>query len=246
MNSLTKISLSLLAASLLFTSCKKESTGLSASSLGVKIQATNQSFSLLKSTVATTASFVWDSCFINVSKIEFEAERHENEMAHDSANIHFEWNGPKKIDLFSQTSLIGDISLQPGIYEEISIKIEALKSDAGASPVFYLSGYFTNSTGMVIPIAVMVNEDFWFKIKKEGSGLSATTDYTTLINMNLTLLMSGILTSELESATLTNGKIIISSASNSSLFQKINFNLSHCEESQFDQGKESESGKGKG
>jgi hypothetical protein len=246
MRSLTKITLTLFTASLLFISCKKESTGTSANSLGVKIQANNPSFSLLKSASATTPGFVWDSCFINVSKIEFEAERHENEMSHDSANIHFEWNGPKKVDLFSPSSLVGDISLQPGMYEEISVKIVALKTDAGSSPVFYLSGTYTNTAGLVIPIAVIVNEDFWFKIKKEGAGLSGTTDYTTLIHMNLSLLMSGIVISDLENATQTNGKIIISSTSNSSLYLKINTNLSTCEESEFNQGRESESRQGKG
>jgi hypothetical protein len=237
-----------LATGMMVTSCKKEtsSPAKSPTSLGVKLQATNKSFTLLKSALATTPSFTWDTSYIVVSKIEFEAEKRESEMARDSSEVHFEWDGPKKIDLFSLTSVVGDISLLSGVYHEISLKISALKADAGSSPVFYLSGTYTNSVDSVIPIAVIVNENFEFKVKKEGSSLDATSDYTSLINLNLTLLMSGITSTDLNSATRTNGKIIISSTSNAALYSKINTNLSTCAESEISKGKESESGNGSG
>ena len=237
-----------LATGMVVTSCNKESStpSKSATALGVKIQATNKSFSLLKSALVTTPGFTWDSSFIVVSKIEFEAEKRESEMARDSSSVHFEWDGPKKIDLFNLNSVIGNISLLPGVYHEISIKIVALKADAGASPVFYLSGTYTNSVDSVTPIVVIVNEDFEFKVKKEGAGIDATTDYTSLINVNLTLLMGGITSAYLNSATRTNGKIIISSTSNATLYSKINTNLSTCEETELSKGKDSESGSGKG
>jgi uncharacterized membrane protein YgcG len=237
-----------IATGMMVTSCKKESStpSQSATALGVKLQATNKSFSLLKSALVTTPSFAWDTSFLIVSKIEFEAEKRESEMARDSSEVHFEWDGPKKIDLFSLTSVIGDISLLSGVYHEISLKIIALKADAGASPVFYLSGTYTNSVDSIIPIVVIVNEDFEFKVKKEGSSIDATTDYTSLINVNLTLLMGGITSMDLNSATRNNGKIIISSTSNATLYSKINTNLSTCEESELSKGKESESGSGKG
>jgi len=231
------------------TSCKKDASGPStnsATSLGVKIQAINKSFSLLKSISLATPSFTWDSSFMVVSKIEFEAEKQEGKMSHDSSSIHFEWVGPKKVDLFNLNSVIGDISLQPGIYHELSLKIKALKSDSGTSPVFYLSGTYTNSIDSVIPIVVIVNEDFEFKVKKEGTMLDAVNDYTSLINVNLTLLMSGITSSDLNGATLTNRKIIISSSSNVSLFAKINTTLGSCEDSAFEKGKGSDSGQGNG
>lgn len=233
------------------TSCKKESNNPSSTSLEFKMQATNKSTSLLKAVaMLATSGLTWDTCFINVSKIDFEAEKRGNEQSHDSSEIHIEWNGPKKIDLFSLTSVIGDISLQPGIYDEISIKINALKADAGASPVFYLAGTYTNNVNSVIPIEVIINDNFEFKVKKEGSILDATNDYTNLINLNLTMLMSGITASGLNTATLTNGKIIISSSSNVSLYNKINTNFSSCAETDFEikkhSGSNSENGNSSG
>ncbi|HEY4784440.1 MAG TPA: hypothetical protein VIH57_00260 [Bacteroidales bacterium] len=239
------VSASLIAA-LLLSSCKKESAGPSTSVLGVKIQATGKTFSLLKSVSLTTPGFVWDTSFMNVSKIEFEAEKSESETSHDSSEIHLEWNGSKKVDLFSLNSVIGNIPLQPGVYHEITLKIKAYKADAGSSPVFYLEGTYTNSVDSVTPIVVIVNEDFEFKVKKEGFTLDAVNDYTSLINMNLSLLMSGISASDLSSATLTNGRIIISSSSNTSLYSKIRTSLSSCEESEFEQGKGKDNGSDSG
>jgi hypothetical protein len=244
MSTIKQIEMVSFLIALCFISCKKETSNPTSTTLGVKIQATNKSFSLLKSSLVTTAGYTWDTCFMVVSKIEFEAEKHENMMSMDSSSVHFEWNGPKKVDLFSLTSVIGDINLLPGAYNEISLKIKSFKIDAGSSPVFYLSGTYTNSAGSLIPIAVIVSDDFEFEVKNEGSMLDVTSDYTSLINFNLTLLMSGILKSDLDSATLTNGKIIISSTSNPLLFSKINTNISKCGASDFKKGKASDTGNG--
>ena len=217
------------------TSCKKDSIQ-SSSLLGVKIMATNSTFSLLKAGSLVTPVFAWDTCSMNVSKIDLEAEKKENESSQDSTNIDFEWRGSKKVDLFSINSLVGVINLQPGVYDEISIKIEAFKSDAGSSPVFYLSGSYTNATGVKIPVVVIVNDDIQLKVKsKEGTKLNAVNDYASLIKLNLALLMNGILISDLDSATLNNGKIVISGTSNISLYTKIKGNFDSCEDSEFNQ-----------
>lgn len=220
------------SAGMMFTSCTKSSSP-STSSLGVKIQATNKAFSVLKSTALSTPGFVWDTCFINVSKIEFEAEKRESESSMDSANVNFEWNGPKIVDLFSVSSVIGSIGLQPGLYSEVSLKIVALKSDAGTSPVFYLSGVYNDSTGVSVPVVVIINEDIEFNVSKEGTELNGTNDYTSLINLNLTLLLNGIGQSDLSVATLMNGKIVISSTSNVSLYNKIRGNFDSSDEAEF-------------
>lgn len=222
-------------AIMIFASCKKD-TSSSSSTLRIKTQATNKSFTVLKSASLAIPSFVWDTCFINVSKIEFEAEKKESENSQGFSNIDYEWKGAKKIDLFSANSIIGEINLQPGVYEEISLEIKALKADAGTSPVFYLSGTYTNTIGAVIPIKVIVNEDIEFKAEAEGGTiLNAVNNYTSLINLNLALLMNGILISDLESATLSNGKIVISSSSNSTLYTKIKGNFDSSDNAEFDE-----------
>jgi hypothetical protein len=242
MKSLKIIAMLAIATGITLASCQKDSLDPTASSLGVKIQATNKSFQVLKSTWASTPAFTWDSSFMIVSKITFEAEKLENEMSHDSSEFEIEWTGPKKVDLFDLNSLIGNIILQPGEYHEISLKVKALKRDAGTSPVFYLSGTYTNSEGSVIPIAVVVDEDLEFRVKQEGAVIDSVTEYTSLINLNLSLLLSDIVVTDLDGATLTDGKIIISNSSNVSLYDKVISQFSTCTESEFSRGRELESG----
>lgn len=232
-----------LVAGMVFTSCKKEPASSTATSLKVKMQATNKSFSVYKSASLNTPGFVWDTSYLNVSKIDLEAEMMENEASKDSSEIgnekskessgtELEWKGPKKVDLFNINSFIGSFDLKPGSYDNISIKVEAYKSDAGTDPVFYLSGTYKNATGVDIPIKVIVNEDLAFKVEKEGTMLNAANDYASLINVNLSLLMNGILQSDLDNAVLTDGKIVISSTSNSALYSIIKENFSKSEESE--------------
>jgi hypothetical protein len=237
MKTLKNFALLSFASAMLVTSCSKDSTNPATTSLGVKVQATNKSFSLLKSTSLATPSLIWDSSFVIVSKIEFEAEKQESEMSADPSEVHFEWNGPAKIDLFKLNSVIGNISLQPGIYHEVSLKINSFSSDAGSLPGFYLSGTFTNADGSIIPIEFIVNEDFEFKVKFEGSTLDAVNDYTGLINMNLIMLFAGIQPADLDGATLSGDRIIISGTSNTALYTRIISNLSSCGESQVSKGK---------
>ncbi len=234
MKTLKMIVVLAIVVGMISTSCEKDS--IQSSSLGVKIMATNNTFSLLKAGSLVTPVFAWDICSMNVSKIDLEAEKKENESSQDLTNIEFEWRGPKKVDLFSINSLVGVINLQPGVYDEISIEIEAFKSDAGLSPVFYLSGSYTNAAGIKIPVEVIVNDDIQLNVEsEEGTQLNAVNDYASLIKLNLALLMNGILISDLDSATLTNGKIVISGTSNTSLYTKIRGNFDSCDDSEFNQ-----------
>ena len=236
MKTLKNIFLCSIAAGLLISSCQKDAIDPPANSLDVKIQATNTSFPILKSTTAVTPAFVWDSSYIVVSKIEFEAEKTDS-MSQSSTEVHFEWEGPKTVDLFGLSTLVGSISLPPGVYHEISLKLVAYQSDAGDSPVFYLSGTYTDAGGSVIPIVLQVNEDIEFRVKQEGFLLNASVDYTSLVHMNLSLLFADVTAGDLDGATLTDGKIIISAASNAGIYNSILDNLSSCCEYHFSAGR---------
>lgn len=232
MKTLKFITLLIVLTGIAFTSCKKDP---SSTSLEVKINAINNSFPILKATSATTPSLVWDTCFMNVSKINLEAEIKENETSTVATKIDYNWKGLKKIDLFSVNSIIGNIILTPGLYDKISLKISAYKADVGTSPVFYLSGNYKNANGINIPIIVIVNENLEFKIAKDDTKLNAIYNYSSMLKLNLTLLMSNILQSELDGALLSNGKIVISTSSNSSLLVKIKGNFLSSGDSEFKQ-----------
>jgi hypothetical protein len=221
------------------TSCQKDAITpdlQTSKSLDIKIEATNTSFSVLKSTSAATPAFVWDSSLLVVSKIEFEAEKKDS-LSQGSTEIHYEWDGPKKVDILGLNTFVGSINLPAGTYHEISLKLTGYKSDAGNSPVFRLSGTYTNAAGTMIPIELLVNEDIEFRVKQEGFGLDASVDYTSLVHMNLSLLLADVTVTDLDAAALTNGTIIISDTSNTNIYDIILGNLSTCCEYHFSEGR---------
>lgn len=223
----------LLLLGVLLFSCEKNNTD-SASALQVKIQATNKSSTILKSATLATPLFTWNVCTMNVSHIEFKAEGKETENDQNSYKVSYEWKGSKVVDLFDASSVIGDITLDPGIYDEIELEIEAAKSQNSAVPVFYLAGTYTNAQGTAIPIEITMNEDFEFKVEKEGTTLYGTNDYSALVNLNLALLMSGVSESDLGAVTLTDGKIIVNATSNPNIYLKIKSKISSSEDVEYD------------
>lgn len=225
--------LMLLFLGVLLFSCEKNND--SSSVLQVKMQATNKSFSVLKSANLVTPSLTWDVCTMNVSQIEFQAQGKQDENSQGSYQVSYEWQGSKVINLFNTASVIGDITLDPGIYDQVELEIQATKSQNVTVPVFYLAGNYTNPAGTKIPVEITVNEDFQFGVEQEGKTLTGMYDYSALINLNLVMLMNGILQSELDAATLTSGKMIISATSNGVLYQKIKTNILLCEDVQYDQ-----------
>lgn len=148
-------------------------------------------------------------------------------------SVNFEWRGPKTVDLFNLNSVIGGVTLVPGTFDNVSIKIESFKSDAPSSPLFYLTGDYTNSTGAVKRINIVINEDFEFRINKRDT-LNFANDFTSIIKMNLSLLLTDISQTDLDNAVLTDGKLVISNTVNVTLYKRIRKNLHESGESEFE------------
>lgn len=217
----------------LLFSCEKNDTD-SSPVLQVKMQAINTSSAVLKSATLVTPLLDWDVCTMNVSRIEFEAEGKETENAQNSYKVSYEWKGSKVVDLFDASSVIGDIVLDPGVYDEIELEIEAAKSQNATTPVFYLAGTYTDGEGTVIPIEITMNEDFKFEVEKEGTTFDGTDDYSALVTLNLALLMSGVSESDLDAATLTDGKLIVNKTSNPNIYLKIKSKILSCGDVKYD------------
>lgn len=148
-------------------------------------------------------------------------------------SVNFEWRGPKTVDLFNLNTVIGGVTLVPGTFANVSINIKSFKSDAPSSPLFYLTGNYTNTTGAVKRINIVINQDFEFRINKTDT-LNFAHDFTSIVKMNLVMLLSGVTQTELDNADLTNGKLVISSTSNVTLFERILRNLHGSGESEFE------------
>jgi len=238
-----KIPLVLMVLALGFASCQKDNTSNSNpdnTTAGIKLQALNKSFALPvnnsgnKSTSVVTASILWDTASMVVSSVKFEAELKSLVSHHDSIEFEYKWYGPQQVNLFDSTITLGNLILQPGFYDEIEIKVEGKKEDAGQNPVFYLHGFYSSNDSATLPIMVIVHEDVMFKTERDSVEIT-TADlsvFSSTIQLYLDQLMADIQISALDNATLTNGAIIISEESNTELYTLIMRNLlrdHHCE-----------------
>ena len=226
-----------------FFACKKDSSSSSSSSnstLGFKLQALNKSYSLpviangMKSTSAVTASLTWDTASMIVSNIKYEADLKSVISHHDSLKIAYEWNGPQEVNMFDSNITLGNFTLQPGYYDEIELKVEGNKQDAGNKPVFYLHGLYSGNDSTSWPVIVAVYESVMFKTEKDSVEVTSAgnTAFNSIIQLYLDQLMADIQPSALDNATLTNGAIVISKDTNVELYRIIMRNLRmnhHCE-----------------
>lgn len=216
-----------------FISCKKNSSSTpDNSSLEFQILALNKSYSLpvsasgTKSVTEGSASLTWDTAQMVISRVKYEAELKNSVTHRDSVKITYEWNGPQTINLLDPAIVLGSYTLTPGFYDEIELSVIGLKKDAGNNPVFNLTGSYTNSTSVKIPIMFKVYEDVMFKTEKDS--VDVTTDsfvFTSSIQLYLDQLLLGVDPAVLDNATLTNGTIIISVESNFELYRLIMRNL---------------------
>lgn len=224
----------LIALALGFSSCQKDNSNSSASgksTLGIKIQALNKSFSMpvanvgVKSASIVNASITWDSASMVVSSVSFEAKLKSLMSHRDSINISYKWNGPQEINLLDSNITVGNFSLQPAFYDEIELKVEGFKEDAGSKPVFYLHGVYTKDA-TIVPVVVKVNENVMFKTEKDSAVVTAADPvFTSIIQLYLDQLMSEIQLSALDNATLTDGIIVISAVTNKEIYKIIMRNL---------------------
>lgn len=232
----------LIALALGFSACQKDNSNSSNSgnsTLGIKLQALNRSYSLpvtstgLKSASTATTSIVWDTARMVVSNVKFEAELKSVITHHDSIEIEYKWTGPQEINLFDPTITLGNFTLQPGFYDQIELKVEGSKQDAGVKPVFYLHGVYNKDASTALPVRVKVNENVMFKTEKDSVVITASDPiFTSIIQVYLDKLMADVQISALDNATLTNGILFISADTNTELYRIIVRNLvknHHCE-----------------
>ncbi len=226
------LAVGLAVSTIIFVSCQKESTNSSVtgpSSLNIKIEAMNPSYSLpvdaTKSALAGSSSITWDTAQMVVSNVKFEAELKSMVTHHDSIEISYKWTGPVLTDLMDSTVAFGNFVLQPGFYDQVEIKVNGNREDAGENPVFYLHGIYSKDT-TTIPVMVKVFENVSFKTEKDSVEVTdEAVDFTSYIQIFLDQLMTGVNPSAFDNATLTDGVIVISAVKNHNIYETIMHNL---------------------
>lgn len=222
-------------------SCQEdEVTNNGPSTLDVKLVALNKSYSLpvnksiTKSAVAESPSLSWETVNMVVSEVELEAEMKSMVTDEDSIEIEFKWNGPQLVDLLDSTISFGNFLLQPGLYDEIELKVEGDGDDAQSGPVFYMSGTYTNTNNEMVPVVVEVFDDIELKTEKERVELNESNmELVSYIHLYLDELFAGIIPADLDDATVTDGVLVISDDSNSELYDKILDKLTDAHDSDY-------------
>jgi hypothetical protein len=201
-----KISVYLFIVVLLFagflTSCKKNDPSL----LGFKMKAVDTGVNNLKDSEGSATGLAvlplaWDTAWIYVSKVGFEAEfdEHSDSLGgNDSFEVKFEWKGHQLINLLGEPQVFATIDLPDGLYDEIELKIKSEKQEITGNPNFYLSGLYGSVAGD-LRVVLLVSEDF--EIGNEFEDWVINTEnvsfYDGLLEISLQQLFNGISSSSM-------------------------------------------------
>lgn len=213
----------ILAGVILLSSCSKDDASGSGQ-VSYKVKPTNFTASVSSTVngsgliviVNSNSSLTWTSGNLNVSEIDFEAENGDQE-------IEYELKGQFNVDLLNISPTLGNVKIPAGTYDEVELKLE-LKPSATNIPLS-LKGVYTNSSGVKTPVEFHFNEEFEIEVEAENVTIGGSEDYIALINVQLNKFLLNVSSSDLDQAAKTNGSIIVSSSSNTSLYNKFKSNL---------------------
>jgi hypothetical protein len=224
----------IMLAMISLSACKKpgDAPTSKTSQLSFQMVADNSTSSLAGSSLTTNsaptgaAGLTFTTGTANISRFKLEARRNGVETEITSKNL-------TNVDLFALTPSIVNTTLDKGVYKEIEIKVVLQKTaDTSAIPL-KLKGTFADSQGTVIPVEFDLNDDVTIKAKAENIQVTSTTDFVALVHLHLLKLEAGIMAATLDAATLTNGMLIISSSSNTAIYNRVLANFSNCSEIEF-------------
>ena len=167
-----------------------------------------------------SASITWTSGIANVSGFKLEAAKKGLEIEITSRNL-------TSIDLFAATPATISAAIDTGTYREIELRVLFTKSTTAVLPLT-LKGNYTSTTGTVTPIEFDFNDDAIIKIGAENITVDGSTDIAAIAKLDVSKLVTGFAASALDNAVRTNGTIVISSTSNTNIYNFIKANINGC------------------
>ncbi|MCX2575292.1 hypothetical protein [Pedobacter sandarakinus] len=220
----TRIGLGVVGLALLsFSSCKKEGNAnlnpesqITFSVKGDLTATSNSTNGVSLPTGTASATINWTEGTANVTKFEFEAKKGLVEKE-------IEVKGLTNINLFAINPEVVKSVIDTGTYREISLKLVLSKSTNGTIPLAF-KGTFAGTDGAT-PVEISVNEDLTLKVEVENVKIDAATDLKATFVLGVNKILQGIGVAELNVATKTAGKVLISNTSNTALYNKIKTNL---------------------
>jgi len=218
-----------LMSALIITSCKKDSSSSGGGEVSYRLQPTSYSATLMGATKGNTisgaSSVTWTSGSMIISEIDFEAKKEKLEIEYELKQI-------VSVNLFDLSPVLGNISIPDGTYDEVELKLDIKKSDSGVAPLV-LKGEYIDANGVKTPIEYSFNENIEIEVEAENV-IITSADYIGMINLQLSKFLTNVSISDLAQVTKINGKILISSTSNSALYFKIKNNLNFVADCDFD------------
>lgn len=157
-------------------------------------------------TAGTTIT--WTDGYVTTSEIKFEAK--------GDNKVEFKSKAVQRVNLFDAIASIGSIAVFPGTYDKIEFKTSL--EPAAPYAAFELTGYYMKD-GVPFPVTVRFDDPIEFKFeKKTPTIIDGHANFDALNILALDLLTSGITVQMLNSAVVVNNTIVISSASNPTLY----------------------------
>ncbi len=200
----------------IFSSCKKNNEE---SGVTYQLRTTNRNsdVSSPSGTTGATANrtngtITWTSGFASTTAIEFEGEKNNSEVEYST-------QARKKIDLFASLSTVGNLNVPAGTYEEAEFDIQLAPN--GADAALELRGTYNGT-----PIVYRNNNTMEIKVEGNNVVIGNGNGYNAIINWDLSFMSQGITSLALAAASITNGEIVISATSNTTLYNIISANLS--------------------
>ena len=168
----------------------------------------------------TTGTINWTSGYASAREIEFEAENENTEVEYKSS-------ANQRINLFNPLSSLGFVNIPPGTYKEVEFEIHLSPTPPDAA--LELKGLYN-----AIPIVFRINTPLEIEAEFEDVTINQSSDFSAMISLNLALLTRGITDAALANATLTNGEIVISSNSNTALYNIMINNFKEIDDVELD------------
>ena len=148
------------------------------------------------------------------------------EAKQNGQEVEFKSNISQTVDLFaSVASVLGSVTIAPGTYTEVEVKIEANPTGTAAS--IQLNGLFTPSVGVSIPVQLVINSPLELETEQTNVVITSSSSLIALTTLDLSTFTAGITQAQMAAATVTGGNIIISASSNSNLYNMILANITH-------------------
>lgn len=203
-----KLTLLFLAGAMLsFSSCVKDAATGSGSI----------SFQLKAATSAVNgAGITWTAGTAGVANAKIEAKKN------DSTSVEFKSEANTQVDLFGAVT-ISNVSIPTGTFRNVEFQSELKVMNS--KPSLHLEGTYT-AGGVTTPVTFDVNTDITVKSKTDSIVISsAIANYTAITTVKLVTLTQDVTEADMKLADRANGKIVISSTSSSTVYNKMLANL---------------------